>query len=135
MKKMSIIICLAILVVSSCSIMPKINSMGAEDIIAFTKKTAKGVDWIKGVTDLGMGIACISGKVSKNVCSTYDQISTNANIIITNANQSVKNYEETGTAVSQEQVKIVLEELMKVNFKLDKVYKTPVENLKEGDLK
>jgi hypothetical protein len=120
---------------SSCSSLTgKMNLMGAEDIISFTDKTAKGVDWIKGVTDLGMGIACISGKVNKDICNKYDQISTNASIIISNANKSVENYKTTGTAISQDQVKKALTDLMKVNFKLDTVYKTPVEQIKEKDL-
>lgn len=129
------VLILVVLMCSSCApLTSKLNVMGAEDIISFTDKTAKGVDWIKSVTDFSMGVACVSGRVSKDICSTYDQVSKNTSIIISNASKAVENYKSTGTILSQDQVKLALEDLMRINFKLDKIYKTKPVDIKMEDV-
>lgn len=105
------------------------TSMNSQSFISYVEKTVKGAEWIKGVTDLGMVMGCTSGKVKQKTCDKYAEFSSYSSIVISNVKKSIETYKLDGTLVSQEQVNLALEELFRVIFKLDNVYKTPIEKI------
>lgn len=107
------------------------SSMNSNEFISYVEKTVSGAEWIKGVVDLGMTMGCASGKIKQKTCNKYGEFSNYAMIAISNTKRSVETYKSTGTIISQDQVKIALEELFKVIFKLDNAYKTPVEKIED----
>ena len=104
---------------------------GPESFIFYAEKTVTGAKWIKGVTDLVIGTGCVSGKIKPSVCEKYDELSKYVSIAMTNVDISIASYKKTGSVLSQEQVQIALEELLKLVFKLDVIYKTPIEDIKD----